>query len=395
MANNGQQVEEGVSITYHSSKWEQLWLDNIARWQDEKLICEAIANQTTYVHAFMRDLCVAATDTPWCLIDDSVHRIWYHTVDSRVHFSLVRDEVRTPSRPLDITHVYHHARPKIPSDRRIWSWFERRDEQTGETSYEYIEPLVAHLRHPLALCGPYGKYFLVDRSYMLPGGVWAWEGRKRSGRRAPREKRWGRKRGRKGGRKQRDQRRAAKQPGSSPFPSPLSSPPDCYLFDAGASSWADGEGGPSLVYFAEYWRRFGVEWSRIEAFEGGTSPENFFQTVPLEWQPRVKFHYANVTVSRDAWPFLPSVIEESTRIDDYVVLKLDIDSSDVETAIVDYMLQWDKLNLVDEFLWEHHVTNYLMAPFWGHTQDKTRTIADSYHYFLRLRQRGIRAHSWV
>jgi hypothetical protein len=59
------------------------------------------------------------------------------------------------------------------------------------------------------------------------------------------------------------------------------------------------------------------------------------------------------------------------------------------------MLRWDKMYLVDEFLWEHHVTNYLMDPFWGHAQDKTRTIADSYHYFLRLWQRGIRAHSWV
>ena len=54
-----------------------------------------------------------------------------------------------------------------------------------------------------------------------------------------------------------------------------------------------------------------MEWSRIEAFEGGTSPEKFYQTVPLEWQPRVKFHYANVTVSRNAWPFVPSVIEEA------------------------------------------------------------------------------------
>ena len=89
------------------------------------------------------------------------------------------------------------------------------------------------------------------------------------------------------------------------------------------------------------------------------------------------------------------MIEESTRVDEDVVLKLDIDSSDVETAIVDYMLQWDKMNLVDEFLWEHHVTNYLMAPFWGHTQDTTCHLADSYQYFLRLRQRGIRAPLWA
>jgi len=59
------------------------------------------------------------------------------------------------------------------------------------------------------------------------------------------------------------------------------------------------------------------------------------------------------------------------------------------------MLNWKDLGLVDEFLWEHHVDNYLMAPHWAHTQDMNKTIADSYTYFVSLRQRGVRAHSWV
>ena len=337
--------------TYHSSEWEQLWVANIGKWQDERSICEAMLNQTDYLGAFMTDLCSAATDTPWCLIDDSVNRFWFHTLDGRVHGSYIHDELHAPSRPPEITRVYE-IEPVTPSDPRVWSRFEKTNLETGETEVEYIEPLVGHLRHPLALCGRYGRHFLLDRSYILPGL------------KAQREKK--------------------KKPAA------LS-----YLYDAGASSWASGEGGPSLIYFAEYWRRFGFDWTLIEAFEGNTLPHTFRETVPLEWQTRVKYHHANVTVAPSSWPFIPSVIQGNRSLDDYVVFKLDIDSGRVETAIVDYLLQWDHLHLIDEFLWEHHVSNFLMAPYWTDTQDTQRSIADSYQYFLRLRQRGLRAHSWV
>ena len=71
--------------------------------------------------------------------------------------------------------------------------------------------------------------------------------------------------------------------------------------------------------------------------------------------------------------------------------------SNVIFSIVDYMMTWSNLELIDEFLWEQHVDNYLMAPEWGDFQDKTKTIADSYDYFSRLRRRGhgVRAHSGV
>ena len=55
----------------------------------------------------------------------------------------------------------------------------------------------------------------------------------------------------------------------------------------------------------------------------------------------------------------------------------------------------DDLSYIDEFVWEHHVDNYLMAFAWKRSQDMTKSIADSYEYFLRLRHKGVRAHSWV
>ena len=46
-----------------------------------------------------------------------------------------------------------------------------------------------------------------------------------------------------------------------------------------------------------------------------------------------------------------------------MLFKLDIDSKEVEAAIVDYLLSDtnDDLDYIDEFLWEHHVDNYLMS----------------------------------
>lgn len=226
-----------------------------------------------------------------------------------------------------------------PKDDSLWSYFEFPDGKR-----EYIEPLVSHLRHPLARC-LFGDTFLVDRSYVLPGN-----------------------------------------PGSS----------KTLLFDAGASHWSQGAGGPSLSYFTTVWKRYGFNWARIEAWEGGTTVAKFKITVPLEWRSKIHFHQEWISTSPAKQPFVPDVIQDIASKEDYAVFKLDIDSKAVETAIVDYLLAHpEALEYIDEFVWEQHVDNYIMAPNWKKTQDMTKSIADSYEYFLKLRKLGVRAHSWV
>ena len=83
------------STTYHSSEWEQLWLDNIQHWQNHG-ICEALAGQQEQVRSFMKDTCTARTDTMWCLVSDSVQMLWYHTVDGRI-------QVAKPSNILQVS----------------------------------------------------------------------------------------------------------------------------------------------------------------------------------------------------------------------------------------------------------------------------------------------------
>jgi hypothetical protein len=320
--------------TYHSSEWEKMWLENIHVWQHGG-ICEALRAQSKQISVFMNGTCCARTDTAWCLVDDSVHQFWYNTIDGRIHIK----------KPRDIRNVSAVMRT-FPDNKKIWSWFEVEDINTGEISYEYIEPLVSHLRHPLANClfVDNDNLFLIDRSYILP----KFDGSRRS-----------------------------------------------FLFDAGASSWNTGSGGPSLSYFTTVWKRYGVHWDHIFAWEGSTYNSTFYKTVPSEWVSKTTYHQQLISTSPATTPFLPAIIALKTRPSDYVVFKLDIDSKSVESVITDYMIKWDKLNLIDEFVWEHHVDNYLMAPSWGDTQDMTKSIADSYSYFLILRQKGVRAHSWV
>ncbi len=47
---------------------------------------------------------------------------------------------------------------------------------------------------------------------------------------------------------------------------------------------------------------------------------------------------------------------------------------------------------IDEFYFEHHVRLPDMEEFWG--VEPTETLVDSYEIFSRLRELGIRAHSW-
>jgi hypothetical protein len=78
----------------------------------------------------------------------------------------------------------------------------------------------------------------------------------------------------------------------------------------------------------------------------------------------------------------------------------DIDNWAVEAAFVEALkANPDTLALIDEFFHEDHVNFAEMLYWWdwnGTKQfDPKKTMADSYQYFLQLRQRGIRAHSWV
>ena len=83
------------------------------------------------------------------------------------------------------------------------------------------------------------------------------------------------------------------------------------------------------------------------------------------------------------------------------MLKLDIDpSQETEEALIAQILADESLAaLIDELYYEHHVhLSPMSIKAWAnglHGNKTQQTIETSYEIFTRLREMGIRAHSWI
>lgn len=130
-----------------------------------------------------------------------------------------------------------------------------------------------------------------------------------------------------------------------------------------------------------------------------------------------KYQYFNVPVSTNTseagHPL--QVLRRVAQRGDFVLLKLDLDNTAVEHGVASALLADPLLlELVDEvekwatpagghtdndtalqFLFEYHVRFGPLLGSWQSTIDPQATLANAYRVFLRLRQRGMRAHSWV
>ena len=82
--------------------------------------------------------------------------------------------------------------------------------------------------------------------------------------------------------------------------------------------------------------------------------------------------------------------------DDFIVMKLDIDSPGIELNLANQLLE-DKEGvyhkLIDQFYFEHHVPMAEMFQYW---RDNTLgTMQASFEFFHALRKKGIAAHFWI
>jgi hypothetical protein len=81
--------------------------------------------------------------------------------------------------------------------------------------------------------------------------------------------------------------------------------------------------------------------------------------------------------------------------DDFIVLKLDIDTSSIEVPFAKQLLADEDgiyHNLIDQFYFEHHVHLGELEPAWYYTMEGS--IKDSLDMFYGLREKGIPAHFW-
>ena len=330
-----------VSRRYVPSAWEQQWAANISAlavgrvWRQA---CRQLVSERDSVSAWL-DTCVARTE-------GVANGAWSHEIFS-----------------------YHELRGC-----------------DGRAVVIPIEPLVGLLRHPNYYCivpgtgsthipnWVSGALWQFNRDYLLP--MWKVEAQ-------------------------------------------LASPGRAYFFDLGASVYNGGLGGASQKWFIDSYLRRGIHFDRIFAWEvRARTDEQIMKPLPKALRNRTTVYreapaggfrlpdeqlsYFNFGVSSDpSDPRHPwRLLRATAKLRDLVVVKVDIDSPSIEEPLVRQILEDDALSgLIDDFYFEHHVHNHPLTRRnfgWGPSVQQTNcTVVDSYEVFARLRQLGIRAHSWV
>jgi hypothetical protein len=167
------------------------------------------------------------------------------------------------------------------------------------------------------------------------------------------------------------------------------------LIDMGASlDFHAGTTSPA-VYLTDLYRKFGFSFDHIYAYEvTPKEPAQVFKKVPKHLM--AAYHWINVGVETDPNSLLNplKMILENFNEDDFIVVKLDIDTSSIEVPLAHQLLNDKALHgLVDQFYFEHHVLMRELTKDWGGSMNGS--VRDSIELFISLREAGVAAHSWV
>jgi hypothetical protein len=341
-------------VKYHASEFERLWAANISVVQTQ--VCKAVATPPFDVYhneyLAMLDRCAAnavskpGTYTKNC--DVKTHEAQEDLPDrtfSKFEYALVCGTVENPSDLADIP--FTDAMPR---------------------KYSYIEPLAGLLRHPQTCTKPqpvasapmFNKgYLLVDSWAAHRDDAFVAEGVSSSMRGAGQVRSW--------------------------------------YFDLGASTWSEGLGGASQEWFYSTYRNICIDFDRFLMWE--VTPERsrkVFSKVPGPLRPR--YHWFNIPagITPGDWSNPLTYIEAEATEDDFVMLKIDIDTPKIELPLVQQIAASPKLaSLVDEFYFEHHVNVEIMGPQWNIKESYPTRQDASIEIFTKLRRMGVRAHSWI
>jgi len=168
------------------------------------------------------------------------------------------------------------------------------------------------------------------------------------------------------------------------------------LFDAGGSRFND-----AMHFFVRKYQERGIVFDHIYVWEATPQGiDDYWQDVPDDvrafWKKRLTF-YNGVPVTADKHDMVNNPVNRIHRHcspEDFCAFKLDIDTPSVEAPLVQQLLASPERtrSSLDEFFFEHHVHGLMEHHGWSPV---TGTFADSYHLFARLRELGVRAHSWI
>ncbi len=247
--------------------------------------------------------------------------------------------------------------------------------QSNRVISQYIEPLIGLLRDPLTMC----SYRDLPSTLKIEGGA------------AVQSKRFF--------------LLAPSAPYQNKFSIPITSIiPWIYqqdsqkiLFDLG-SSYFNGVSGnvasSSLIgtrWFYEYFRLNSLHFDRIIAFEASQyTPRTYWDQIPDDVIGILTFINTGVEKSGKFNPW--NILKSIATVDDYVIIKLDIDTPTLESELINQVLNDASIySLIDEMFFEMHVTVNEMKPHWGAPRG---ALQDTYILFRKLRELGIRMHSW-
>ena len=156
--------------------------------------------------------------------------------------------------------------------------------------------------------------------------------------------------------------------------------------DSHLISLGGGAMGASIPLFRALYRQNCISFDHIWGWEAKPLP-NWWDRVPEPERSKITFFNEPVSAS-DASAL--GVLKRTARKEDFVVLKLDIDTPKVERQIVERIRSEPALfSLIDEFLFEYHL-NDSAAPD-GAGADGAQAV----RVMSELRQKGVRSHFWV
>jgi len=173
-----------------------------------------------------------------------------------------------------------------------------------------------------------------------------------------------------------------------------------YLFDAGGTRFMD-----AMNFFTSKYLERGIVFDHVYVWEAvPQGAEAYWADTPAEtrafWEPRLTF-YDGVPVTADPADQQNNPVNRIHQLcadRDFCAFKLDIDTPSVELPIVQqFIAQPDATRAsLDELFFEHHVHGLMQNYGWGFDEGAVDgTFADSYGLFTKLRQLGVRAHSWI
>jgi hypothetical protein len=254
-----------------------------------------------------------------------------------------RHRLQTDADACDALELHPQGLPGIfPSGQLSWS------------ASGWIEPLFPPFRHPLSLCETPRKVHLLDTSYMVHDYAFLCRKLKPHSR--------------------------------------------TVLIDMGAAlDFHKREGGiPPPVQMYNAFRKLGFHFDHIYAFEMQDKvPAEVYELLPSEYM--ASFHWINIGVDPNkkspANP-LYNILLRHYNEDDFVVIKLDIDTSSVELQLVYQMIQDVRFhNLIDVLYFEHHVMLDEIKQDWKNSSHGS--VKYSLELFHQMRSVNIPAHYWI